>query len=88
MAPVIVFKSFDGHVQSALAQMAVIILAKRPRRTRRMQQEQQQVEPKEVQNGSEDGISNLLLITCFSFQKESHFIAQWNNICYIIFSYR
>lgn len=53
-----------------------------------MQQEQQQVEPKEVQNGSEDGISNLLLTTCFSFQKESHFIAQWNNICYIIFSYR
>lgn len=47
MVPVIVFKSFDGHVQSALAQMAVIILAKRPRRTQRMQQEQQRVDAKE-----------------------------------------
>lgn len=39
VVPVIVFKSFDGHVQSALAQMAVIILVKRPRRNERMQQE-------------------------------------------------
>ena len=38
---------------------------------------------KGAQKGSEDKISNLLLITWYSFRKESHFLGLCNNNCYI-----
>lgn len=37
---------------------------------------------KGVQKGSENEISNLLLITWYPFQKENHFIALYANNCY------
>lgn len=78
-----VFKTFDVHVQSALAQMAGIILAKSKENRENIGRTTPGGLEKGVQRGSEDKISNLLLLTWYSFQKESHFIALYNNNCYI-----